>query len=98
MVCDIRLSCRWKPSVNDTYKVNRYAVLDLQNGQMGIGVIIRNSGGMVLASCSLVSDGNLSPKVAKLLAILRCLQFGIDCGLAIRNIETDKASVCKMDK
>ncbi|KAK0591466.1 hypothetical protein LWI29_002387 [Acer saccharum] len=94
-ITDTKLSYKWKPSVNDAYKANYDAVLDLENGQMGIRVIIINSGGMVLASCSLVSDGNLSPKVAKLLAILRCLQFGIDCSLAVENIEKDEASVVK---
>ncbi|KAK3212260.1 hypothetical protein Dsin_016966 [Dipteronia sinensis] len=93
--CGNRSTCRWIPPELDAYKANCDAVLDHGNGTMGIRVIIRNSGGQVLASCSLVSEGTLNVKVAKLMATLKCLKFGIECGLTLGNIETDEANVVK---
>ncbi|KAK3229832.1 hypothetical protein Dsin_001713 [Dipteronia sinensis] len=90
-----RFTCRWIPPELDAYKANCDVVLDHGNWTMGIEVIIRNSGGQVLASCSLVSEGTLNVKVAKLMAILKCLQFGIDCGLTLGSIETDEANIVK---
>ncbi|KAK1578950.1 hypothetical protein Q3G72_034437 [Acer saccharum] len=86
---------RWQPPAKETYKANCDAELDIGNGQVGTGMIIRNSSGLVLASCSLVSRGNQSAKVAKLMAVLNCLQFSIDCGLAVGIVETDDAGVVK---
>ncbi|KAK3211144.1 hypothetical protein Dsin_015850 [Dipteronia sinensis] len=93
--CGNRFTCRWIPPELDAYKANCDAVLDHGNGTMGIWMIIRNSGGQALASCSLVSEGTINVKVAKLMATLKCLQFGIDCGLTLGNIETDEANVVK---
>ncbi|KAK3231080.1 hypothetical protein Dsin_002961 [Dipteronia sinensis] len=66
--CSNGSTCRWIPPEPDAYKANCDVMLDHGNGMTGIGVIIRNSSWLVLAFCSLVSEGPLNAKVAKLMA------------------------------
>ncbi|KAK3189428.1 hypothetical protein Dsin_028989 [Dipteronia sinensis] len=58
-------------------------------------MVIRDSAAEVLASCSQILDVNLSTKMAKLVAIHKCLQFCVDCGLVPCTFETDNASLVK---
>ncbi|TXG68158.1 hypothetical protein EZV62_003093 [Acer yangbiense] len=89
---------RWIPPEKDDYKANCDAALDQGNGTVGIGMIIRNFEGKVLAAGSIFFEGTYSIKIAKLMAILRCIQFGNDCGLRLKKIESDEATVVKWIK
>ncbi|TXG57706.1 hypothetical protein EZV62_015535 [Acer yangbiense] len=89
---------RWIPPDIDEYKANCDAVLDQGKGTVGIGMIIRNSDGNVLVGGSIIFAGTFSIKIAKLMAILRCIQFGNDCGLRLKKIESDEATVVKWIK
>ncbi|KAK3229056.1 hypothetical protein Dsin_000937 [Dipteronia sinensis] len=53
MTCGNRSSCKWIPPENEAYKANCDAMLDHGNRQMGIWVIIRNSGGKFGMDCGL---------------------------------------------
>ncbi|KAK0600445.1 hypothetical protein LWI29_015099 [Acer saccharum] len=89
---------RWIPPEKDDYKANCDAVLDQGKGTVGIGMVIRNCEGLVLAAGSMCLEGTFNIKTAKLLAILRCIQFSFDCGLRLKKIESDEATVVKWIK
>ncbi|KAK0574960.1 hypothetical protein LWI29_031553 [Acer saccharum] len=89
---------RWRPPDIDDYKANCDAVLDQGKGTVGIGMIIRNYVGNVMVAGSIIFAGTFSIKIAKLMAILRCIQFGNDCGLRLKKIESDEATVVKWIK
>ncbi|KAK3177455.1 hypothetical protein Dsin_033183 [Dipteronia sinensis] len=63
------------------------------NGCVGLGIIIRNSAGEVMACCSQRKVANYNNKLLILIAIQRGLQFGIECGLTSSKIESDNATV-----
>ncbi|KAK2657020.1 hypothetical protein Ddye_010072 [Dipteronia dyeriana] len=86
---------RWDPPNEGDYKANCDSVIDCMDGRIGVGIAIRDSGGKVLASCSQVFEATFRIKIAKLMAILKCLQFGYDCGLSLKVIESDEATVVK---
>ncbi|KAK2647826.1 hypothetical protein Ddye_015315 [Dipteronia dyeriana] len=75
---------RWDPPNEGDYKANCDSVFDSLDSRIGVGIAIRDSRGNVLASCSQVFEATFRIKIAKLMAILKCLQFGYDCGLTLR--------------
>ncbi|KAK3221557.1 hypothetical protein Dsin_008582 [Dipteronia sinensis] len=64
-------------------------------GHIGIGVFSLDLNGEVLASCSQVIEAYLSTKDAKLTAIVKSIQFVLDCGLEPCMFEVDEATVVK---
>ncbi|KAL5756754.1 hypothetical protein ACOSP7_021184 [Xanthoceras sorbifolium] len=55
----------------------------------GIGIVIRDCHGLVMASCAQGLDSLLSPPIAEALAILRCLKLAIETGLLAICVESD---------
>ncbi|TXG60469.1 hypothetical protein EZV62_015042 [Acer yangbiense] len=89
------MSYIWILLDKDAYKANCDDVLDHVNGRVGVDMVIRNLDRLVLSTCSMAFEGTFSVKIAKLIAIPRCLQFGNDCGLVLKTIESDEATVVK---
>ncbi|KAK3211391.1 hypothetical protein Dsin_016097 [Dipteronia sinensis] len=87
--------CRWQPPEDGVYKANCDVVVDMGGNRVGVGTVIRDSTGAVFAFCSQILEANFTIKVAKLVAIQKCLHFGINCGLSPCIIESDEASVVK---
>ena len=81
--------------MEEVYKANCAALVDKAGGRTGFGVVIRNSAGKVMASCSQVIKGCLNPQAAETCAILRGMQFSIDCGLSPCVVESDAEVVIK---
>ncbi|KAK0604382.1 hypothetical protein LWI29_015122 [Acer saccharum] len=89
------MSCIWILLDKDAYKDNYDTMLDHVNGRLGVDMVIRNSDGLVLATCSMAFEGTFCVKTSKLIAIPRCLQFGNDYGLVLKTIEFDEATTVK---
>ncbi|KAK3195373.1 hypothetical protein Dsin_026683 [Dipteronia sinensis] len=89
------LFCCWQPPEDGVYKANCDTVVEMGGNRVGVGTIIRDSTGAVFASCSQILKANFSITVAKLVAVQKCLHFGMDCGLIPCMIESDEASVAK---
>ncbi|KAK1559789.1 hypothetical protein Q3G72_018268 [Acer saccharum] len=73
--------------------MNCAAAVDIHHARTGIGVVIRDADGAVLACCSQRMETKMSNKAAKLLAIQKGIQFGMDCGFPSCVAELDDAEV-----
>ncbi|KAK0570711.1 hypothetical protein LWI29_005339 [Acer saccharum] len=73
--------------------MNCATAFDRQNERTGIGVVVRDSDGEVLACCSQRLETTMSIKAANLLAIQKGIQFGVDCGFLLFVFELDDAEV-----
>ncbi|KAF5468805.1 hypothetical protein F2P56_012925 [Juglans regia] len=71
----------WRPPPLNVYKANWDASIDRASSRMGIGVVVTNWEGRVMAtlrsSRKLVPDAKLAEAVAALRAVLFCKQLGI---------------------
>ncbi|KAK2656122.1 hypothetical protein Ddye_009174 [Dipteronia dyeriana] len=71
----IRKIEKWVPPPPGGFKVNTDAALDAQEGCIGVGIIIRNEVGDVMASSAQKVLGGFSVPVAEVVAILKGMQF-----------------------
>ncbi|KAK3204477.1 hypothetical protein Dsin_018523 [Dipteronia sinensis] len=71
----------WRPPKLGFFKANSGIALDLLKGNVGVGIIIGDHVGGVLASCSQPIDAALCPAVAETTAILRGFIFAREAGL-----------------
>jgi ribonuclease HI len=92
-VCNVRNS--WRPPNSSCYKINCDAAVSDLEGWVGLGVVIRDHTGFVMASCSLPLIASFDVQAAEVMAVLRGLIFSRDCGLAPCMLETDAAVVVK---
>ncbi|KAK0585459.1 hypothetical protein LWI29_028823 [Acer saccharum] len=70
--------------------------LDLIHGKVGVGIIIRNHLGEVLASCAQPILAALSPALAEATAILRGFIFASESGILPCTMESDAQVVVKL--
>ncbi|KAK2642615.1 hypothetical protein Ddye_024378 [Dipteronia dyeriana] len=63
--------------------------------QIGLGSIIRDAGGRVMACSSLVCEANFDLKNAKAMVMCKGLTYSKDCGLKNCVVEMDSKSVVK---
>ncbi|KAK3204451.1 hypothetical protein Dsin_018497 [Dipteronia sinensis] len=82
----------WRPPDPGLYKVNTDAALDVASRKIGIGLIIHNCFGKVMASSAQSVLAVYSPLVTEELVIFRGLRFAREVGLAPCFIES-KAQV-----
>ncbi|KAK0580997.1 hypothetical protein LWI29_008684 [Acer saccharum] len=92
--CNRSVNC-WMPPDIGGYKSNCDAMVDRSGNWVGVGIVIRGPTGEVFAYCSQIMEANFNIKVAKLVSIQKCIQFGIDCGLSPCVVESNEASVVK---
>ncbi|TXG63243.1 hypothetical protein EZV62_010237 [Acer yangbiense] len=85
----------WRPPEPEYYKINCDAAVNNNAGCIGLGIVIRDNGGFVLASCSLMLTAGFDATLAETMAIYRGLIFSRDCGLALCCLESDAAVVVK---
>ena len=62
---------KWKPPDQERYKINCKAVLDNGDGWVGVGIVIRDASGFIMASCALRFATSIDIWVANALAILK---------------------------
>ncbi|KAK3189096.1 hypothetical protein Dsin_028657 [Dipteronia sinensis] len=83
-----RLS-RWQAPTNGFYKVNCCAISDIGSYRVGIGIVIRDGSGQVMASCCQFLEAAFDSHVAAIMAIFRGMLFSKDCGLIPGVLESD---------
>ncbi|KAK3188750.1 hypothetical protein Dsin_028311 [Dipteronia sinensis] len=79
----------WRLLDVSLFKVNFDAAIDAVWGRVRIGLIICDSGGLVMALCDQKIAIVYSPHVAEAIAILRGIQFAMDSGLVPFSLESD---------
>ncbi|KAK2639502.1 hypothetical protein Ddye_027297 [Dipteronia dyeriana] len=84
---------KWIPPSSGGYKVNTDVVLDAQEGHIGVGIIIRNDVGDVMASGAQRVMGGYSVPIAEAIAILKGMQFACNSGLNPCIFESDAHEV-----
>ncbi|KAK2641422.1 hypothetical protein Ddye_023185 [Dipteronia dyeriana] len=90
-------SIKWKPPVIGIFKVNTDAAIDSKEGRVGLGIMIRDCEGFVLASSAQIVKANFPPQLAEALALLKgSIQFAYDSGLWPCQCEYDVLAVVNM--
>ncbi|XP_042977200.1 uncharacterized protein LOC122308072 [Carya illinoinensis] len=87
--------CRWKAPAIGQMKANWDAVLKLEEGRMGVGVVIRNENGDLMVSMCSQKHNVCSPLVAELQALWCALQICTDLNLTEVVFERDALNVVK---
>ncbi|KAK3224148.1 hypothetical protein Dsin_011173 [Dipteronia sinensis] len=88
---------RWKPPTSGTYKLNIDAALEVQHLPVGLGTVIRDHMGFVMASSAQRVEANFTPQIAEAMAISRGLKFAVDSGLFPIMVESDALEIVKLD-
>ncbi|KAL5782935.1 hypothetical protein ACOSP7_007964 [Xanthoceras sorbifolium] len=86
----------WVPSHVGAFKLNVDVSVGLAAGKVGLGLIIRNEVGQIMAAGSIKLEAFFNPEVAEALAIFRGLQLAIDSGLSPLLVESDVLRVIKL--
>ncbi|KAK2638612.1 hypothetical protein Ddye_026407 [Dipteronia dyeriana] len=79
---------KWEPPREGLYKLNTYASLDVQSYWVGLGLVITDHSGFVMAANSQKVE-KYSPSVVEALAIYWGLKFVVDSGLVHVIVESD---------
>ncbi|KAK0606888.1 hypothetical protein LWI29_005679 [Acer saccharum] len=89
---------RWRLPIVGLYKLNTDTSLDSSSQWIGLGMVIRDQDGNVMASSTQRVEANFSPKVADALTILWGFTFAIDTGLLLVYVESDTIEVVNLVK
>ncbi|KAK2647634.1 hypothetical protein Ddye_015123 [Dipteronia dyeriana] len=81
---------RWERPTAGVYKINCSALVDLGKNKVGIGIVIRDDSGFVMASCYQILVDTFDDNVVGIMAIHRGIIFRKDCGLTPCILESDK--------
>ena len=95
-VCGSTSPVKWKPPNANSVKINFDGALFGESDYAGLGVVIRNSNGKVLAA---LSEKIMKPHFAELVEILaarRAVMFSYDLGFQNSVFEGDSSSVVKL--
>ncbi|KAK0607443.1 hypothetical protein LWI29_015165 [Acer saccharum] len=84
---------RWKAPPDGVFKINTDAALNEQGLVSGLGVVIRDCQGQVMASLCSQMGVCYSPEIAEALAIRRGLQLAVETGLVPAMLESDASVV-----
>ena len=89
-----RKHMKWKPLATDLLKVNYDGAIFQDQGRAGIGMVIRNSEGAVMASLS--QQIPLPTTVAQVEAMVarRAVEFVVELGVTRAIIEGDSETIC----
>ncbi|KAL5817062.1 hypothetical protein ACOSQ3_025440 [Xanthoceras sorbifolium] len=90
------MDVKWHPPNSNCYKFNTDASIDDHKNCTGLGVIIRDSRGLVMASCVKGFDSLYSPPIAEALAILRGITLAVETGLLLVCVESDTKFVVNL--
>lgn len=83
----------WKPPPAEAYKLNFDATTFSDLCRTGIGAIVRNEKGEVMAAMSAYGPAVQTSDEAELLACRRALEFAVDAGFSRLIIEGDNSNV-----
>ena len=86
---------RWKPPERDIYKVNYDGAIFEQQGKAGLGVVIRNSNGEVMASMSLLVQLPSTVAQVEAMAARKATEFALEIGFDEIILEGDSEIIYK---
>ena len=86
-------SCMWKPPPSSTFKINFDGAIFPMEKKSSIGVVIRDSRGLVIASCSKVVHQVLGASEVEAMAATWALSFAADVGVNWAVLEGDSLDV-----
>ncbi|XP_030923046.1 uncharacterized protein LOC115949925 [Quercus lobata] len=86
---------RWKPPDQGLYKVNYDGAIFAQQARAGIGVVIRNEDGAVMASMAQQLPLLTTVAQVEALAARRAMEFALDLGITRVIMERDSEVICK---
>ena len=84
---------RWTPPPLARFKLNFDALIFQEGGAFGIGAIIRNDRGEVMASLSTKGPPVACSEEAEILACRRAVEFALECGFTELVIEGDNQAI-----
>ena len=85
---------KWRPPRPDCYKVNVDGVVFSKRKQVGIGVVIRDSGGVVVAALSKKMALPLGALETEAKALEEGIQFACDVGVRDVILGSDSMNIC----
>ena len=85
---------KWRPPRPDCYKVNVDGVVFSKRKQVGIGVVIRDSGGVVVAALSKKMALPLGALETEAKALEEGIQFACDVGVRDVIFGSDSMNIC----
>lgn len=91
-----RASPKWKPPDQGVYKINTDAALDERGFQSGIGVIIRDYQGHVMASLCQNFKACYKPQIVEAMAVLKGIWLAANTGLLPASLDSDALSVVNL--
>ena len=83
----------WQPPPSEVYKLNYDATLFSDLGRTGVGAVIQNEKGEVMAAMTACGPAVQTSEEAELLACRRALEFVVDAGFYRLIIEGDNSNV-----
>ena len=86
---------RWKPPDQGVYKVNYDGAISTQQAKVGIGVVIRNEDGVVMASMSQQLPLPTTVAMVEALAARKAIEFALELGLTKVIMEGDSKVICR---
>ena len=90
-----RKHTRWKPPDRDYYKVNYDGAIFEQQGKVGLGIVIRNSNGEVMASMSQLVQLPITVSQVEAMAARKATEFALEIGFDKIILEGDSKIVYK---
>ena len=80
---------KWRPSEHDYFKMNIFVITSLANAKAGVGVLVRDFSGSVIAALeqSFLASGDMLQRYA--MAVLAALKFAFDMGLRCIDLEME---------
>ena len=91
----VRAQAQWTPPPRDCFKVNFDAAIFPELGKAGLGVVIRNWQGNVMASFSEQAPRPFSPDIVEAMAAARAISFAQELGVRPFVLEGDSDVVIK---
>ena len=85
--------CRLKPPRNEFLKINYDGATFLKENKSGIGVVIRDGDGEVIASCSKLLHQAYSSREVEAMAAVTALSLALDIGVQQAILEGDSLEV-----
>ncbi|KAH7575778.1 hypothetical protein JRO89_XS02G0217900 [Xanthoceras sorbifolium] len=87
---------RWHHPPYGFYKVNMDAAVDVSGLRIGLGFVIRDGHGLVLAAGSQPLHLYVSPQIAEALAILQVVRFASELGITPIMVESNALEVVNL--
>jgi hypothetical protein len=89
---------RWQKPLPGIIKINWDAAINSQNQRMGVGILVRNDEGAVLAAVCATVPSITDPPVAEAVALWRAVSLGREMNLPSIHLEGDSLEIIQAVK